>query len=51
MPDPKAYFVCNDQKINLTYEETTVGRLSTNIIIINDPTISKNHSAINYISN
>lgn len=50
MPEPKAYLLANDQKTPLTYEETTVGRLSTNLIAINDPTISKSHAAINYIS-
>jgi len=50
MPDSKAYLLVNDQKIPLTYEETTIGRLSTNLIPINDPTISKSHAAINYIS-
>lgn len=50
MPEPKAYLLANDQRTPLTYEETTVGRLSSNLLPINDPTISKNHAAINYIS-
>lgn len=50
MPEPKAYLLANDQRTPLTYEETTIGRLSKNLIPINDPTISKNHAVINYIS-
>lgn len=51
MPEYKAYLVCDDQKINLKHDETTVGRLTSNFIAINDPTISKNHSSIIYVSN
>ena len=51
MTSSKAYLVCNDQKINLKTDETTIGRLTSNNIPINDPTISKNHSSILYFSN
>lgn len=50
MPESRAYLVCNDQKINLK-DETTIGRLTSNHIPINDPTISKNHSSIIYMPN
>ena len=50
MSHSKAYLICNEQKINLKTEENIIGRLTTNAIVINDPTISKTHSSIIYIS-
>jgi hypothetical protein len=50
MLQTKAYLVCNDQRINLKQDETLVGRLTSNAIAINDPTISKTHSSIVFIS-
>ncbi len=49
MSDCKAYVVCADKRTNLSFSETTVGRLSSNLIAINDPTVSKNHAAINFV--
>jgi len=45
----KGYLIVNDQRINLTYDETTIGRLSSNLITIPDPTISKAHASIAFI--
>ena len=50
MPEIRGYFIVNEMKIDLKFEETTVGRLSSNVIAINDPTVSKNHAILNYVS-
>ena len=50
MQSIRGYFISNDKKIDLKFEETTVGRLSSNVIAINDPTVSKNHAVVNYLS-
>ncbi len=49
MAERKAYLVCNDKRANLTFDETSIGRLTTNSISINDPTVSKNHALINWL--
>lgn len=49
MPEIKAYLVADEKKITLNLEETTVGRLTTSDVPINDPTISKQHATISYL--
>jgi|LakMenE18May11ns_1017448.scaffolds.fasta_scaffold6924284_1 pSer/pThr/pTyr-binding forkhead associated (FHA) protein len=49
MPELKAYLVAEERKITLNLEETTIGRSTASNIPINDPTISKQHAAINYV--
>jgi pSer/pThr/pTyr-binding forkhead associated (FHA) protein len=44
------YLIANDQRINLTHDETTIGRLSNNLIPIPDPTISKAHASISFVN-
>lgn len=38
--------MCNSVRTDLTLNETTVGRLTSNTIALNDPTVSKNHAGI-----
>ena len=44
-----AYLVSNNNRTDLKFQETTIGRLSTNLIALNDPTVSKNHATINHL--
>jgi len=45
----RGYLVANDKRIDLKHDETTIGRLSSNLIPINDPTISKYHASIHHL--
>lgn len=46
MPEFKAYLLSNSVRTNIVQNETTIGRLTSNIISLADPTVSKNHASI-----
>jgi len=51
MSECLVYLISNEKKTNLNHNETNIGRLSSNLISISDPTISKNHATIHMADN